>query len=316
MSETKKSMLIFGISSFLGSNIAESFKDDYKVVGTYFNNPVKSPNIMTLKCDITNLALVKGIVNLVKPDIVFYCVGLNDVYECHEDAKLSDSLNTNGVFNVVSSLDSFNSKFIFFSSAQVFSGSDSIHIEEDSPIPSTTYGSSLSSSEFYIQKSYLNYLIFRLPKVYGLSASTKLNFFEKLQYAFFNREDIKCSTNSLSTYISIYDLIDSIRESFNQNLANLTLHLSGNELATEEYFSKVYKDVFNESGNFVSPSHKNFPVIISTNSLNLRNGKYVFVLNSDKAQKLINLKLKTIKESLVDYKKSLSKEKKVQLKLI
>ena len=36
----KKTILIFGISSFLGSSLADILKEKYRVVGTYYNTPV------------------------------------------------------------------------------------------------------------------------------------------------------------------------------------------------------------------------------------------------------------------------------------
>ena len=48
----KKTILIFGLSSFLGSNLADFFKKDYRIVGTYNKNTVKIPGILTIPCDV------------------------------------------------------------------------------------------------------------------------------------------------------------------------------------------------------------------------------------------------------------------------
>ena len=151
----KKTVLIFGVSSFIGSNIAESFCSDYRVVGTYFNSKVINKNFFTIKCDISNPSLVKGIINLAKPDIVIYCVGEKDIEICHNNQQRSDALNANGIFNVVNSLDAFNAKFFFFSSAMIYSGADKEHTEEDSPSNGTS--SSSDTTKFSIDAvSHLN----------------------------------------------------------------------------------------------------------------------------------------------------------------
>jgi len=38
-----KTILIFGISSFVGSNLAFFLKEDFRIVGTYKKNYVKKP---------------------------------------------------------------------------------------------------------------------------------------------------------------------------------------------------------------------------------------------------------------------------------
>ena len=67
------------------------------------------------------------------------------------------------------------------SSANVFSGDKDSYSELDIPDPSTTYGKQMASSEFYLQKNCLNYLIFRTCKLYGHSYSLRSeNIFEKI----------------------------------------------------------------------------------------------------------------------------------------
>ena len=48
----KKTVVIIGASSFVGSNIAEAFAKEYRVIGTYFNTPVKIPGVLMIKCDV------------------------------------------------------------------------------------------------------------------------------------------------------------------------------------------------------------------------------------------------------------------------
>ena len=51
-SSSQRVVLIFGISSFVGSNLAEVLKKDFKVIGTYFNNPVSIDGVVTFPCDV------------------------------------------------------------------------------------------------------------------------------------------------------------------------------------------------------------------------------------------------------------------------
>ncbi|PJB53787.1 MAG: hypothetical protein CO099_05215, partial [Bdellovibrio sp. CG_4_9_14_3_um_filter_39_7] len=73
----RKTILIFGVSSFVGSNLAEYLKKDYRVVGTYNKNPVQIPGVLTLPCDVLSKDEVQLILFATKPDITIYAVGLS-----------------------------------------------------------------------------------------------------------------------------------------------------------------------------------------------------------------------------------------------
>src|SRR5690606_28362370 len=152
---TRKTILIFGVSSFVGSNLAEGLKKKYRVIGTYYNNKVEIEDVLTLKCDVHNQEFVRKLVMLFKPDFTIYAVGLSGLQECHDNQKLSDHLNTSAVFNVSKATELYRSRFIYISSGFVFSGDKEILKVSETPRPITVYGNSLASSEFYIQKSCL-----------------------------------------------------------------------------------------------------------------------------------------------------------------
>ena len=120
MSTHKKTILIFGISSFLGSSLAELLKKDFRVVGTYYDTPVNIPGVLTMKCDVNNKDTCQKVVFIFKPDITLYAIGLTDMEACQDFPKVADAINTNGVFNTSMASERYNSKFIYFSSAYIF----------------------------------------------------------------------------------------------------------------------------------------------------------------------------------------------------
>ena len=112
----KKTLFIVGISSFIGSNLAQRLKNKYRIIGTYFNTPVNIPGILTLRCDVHNKDLIQKLVLLFKPDVCVYAVGLTDLNACQEFPKVADALNTAGVFNVAMASERYHAKFVYFSS--------------------------------------------------------------------------------------------------------------------------------------------------------------------------------------------------------
>lgn len=301
----KKTVLIFGISSFIGSNLAESLKDDFKVVGTYFNSKIIHKEIFTIRCDITNSPLVSGIVNLTRPDIVIYCIGEKSLKICHENLQRSDSLNANGVFNILSALDSFNAKFFYFSSALVYSGGDKEHLEENTPISNSVYGGSVASAEFYIEKSYLNYVILRLPVIYGKESNQKnSNLFESIQSKIMNNEKLELSDNVLFGFMNIIDVINVVKNCISNNIANEKINIFSSDLMTEYEFAESIIELYNYKNVDLIKKSTPFPINNNIPNLKLRNEKLCFSLSTVKAQERSLVKIKSIKSGLIDYKNS------------
>ena len=148
--KTTKTILIVGISSFVGSNLAEFFKKDYRVVGTYHKTPVRVSGIHTIPCDVLKKDEVQFALFTFKPDYTIYCVGLTNLAFCHEAPEYADALNTMGLFNISESCMRYKSQLIYISSAFVFGGENKRYLEMDIPDSLTTYGKTKASAEFYI----------------------------------------------------------------------------------------------------------------------------------------------------------------------
>ena len=118
----KKTILIFGMSSFVGSNLAEYLKHDFKVVGTYHKTRVNIPNTLSIPCDVLSKDEVQMAVFSTKADVAIYAVGLPSVAQCTESETLADALNTSGLINVTEMCERYKTKTCFISSSYVFAG--------------------------------------------------------------------------------------------------------------------------------------------------------------------------------------------------
>ncbi|MDA9189748.1 sugar nucleotide-binding protein, partial [bacterium] len=139
MKETK-TVLIFGISSFVGSNLAEFLKDEYRVIGTYFSKPVEIPGVLTVKVDVLNKDQAQLIIQKFRPDYTIYAVGMTSVQDCFENTNESEALNGSGIFNIAEYAQKYKSQLVHISSALVFSGEKESYLEKDNLNPTTDYG--------------------------------------------------------------------------------------------------------------------------------------------------------------------------------
>lgn len=298
----KKVALVFGASSFLGSHICAALKGSCKVVGTYFENRFVEPDMLSFKCDISNYNLVKTIISLTQPDLVFYCVGINDLYECEKKPMQAEALNSAGLFNVIKSVSSSNPVLIHFSSQEIFSGADRLHLDLARPL--SRYGEEILTSENFLRKNFFNHLVLRLPKVYGLSLGERPNLWENLQIAWCDKENRKFTVHSLSYYLPVSRLMEIIKVLIDYNVCNEAINISGTDLMTEYEFAKLASEVTGESNDHILPSSKGFPQLVASQSLQLQGKKRSYRMDSEKLKTLADIELGSIRDELIDYRRA------------
>lgn len=292
----KKTILIFGVSSFTGSNLAEFLKKDFKVVGTYYRNPVSLPGILTMPCDVLTKENVQLVLYTVKPDITLYCVGVNSVIGCAETEGLADALNTSGLFNVTDMCQRYKSQICYISQDFVFSGENKDYVEMDIPDSSTVLGKSKSAGEFFIQKNSLNYMIIRTCHLYGRHINPmKRSFFENLQYNIHSPDPRSLDCYVKQGFMDINYLGLIIKLSIERKAQNRLIHVCSSDIMTRHEFAKTYCDVFKEPSARLTKGRWNFPLT------QLRDGTeefWYYKLECSNLESFLNIHMPSIEESL------------------
>ena len=304
--ETRKTILIFGISSFVGSALAEVFRDKYKVVGTYHKTKVEIPGITIVNCDVLQKDLVQRLVRTYRPDITLYAVGITDLMVCQEFPKLADAVNTAGVFNVSAASERYQSKFIYLSSSFVFSGEDVEFKESDNPTPLNVYGNTKASAEFFIQKSCLNYLIFRCAPIFGHGINKNdPKFIEILEREEFHGRKIPCDNVIETGFLDIFSLASVIDKAIDQKITNKLLQVSSTEIMTHFEFAKLYFSKSRRDESLISQGDWDFP--LSRASSNGGDGSLKFRLNTTNLYTELGIKLPNIEGMIEVYLSKMGK---------
>lgn len=299
----KKTVLIFGISSFLGSNLAQLLEKEFRVVGTYFKTPVNYPGITCYPCDVLKKDSVNNLTAFIQPDYIIYAVGMNSLTECKLNPTIADALNTSGAINVCVSSDRYNAKFIFFSSAYVMSGEDVIYKEHETPFPNSIYGNSLASTEFYVQRSCLNYLILRCSNLYGLSyTNNRPNWFESIQMGYLKNETIQANDMVRGGFLDVQLAGKVLIQLLKLNITNRLLHLSSSNHFSRYEFALKVASLYKKDQSLIQKYSPDFPVsegtIKSANNLQGQKLIYNFKLDISNMENVIAQKMPTIEESL------------------
>lgn len=295
----RKTILIFGITSFVGSNLAEFFKKHYKVVGTYYKSPVTIPGILTIPCDVLVKEEVQLVIYAFKPDVTVYSVGMSSIHECHARQEMADALNTSGLFNVAEYCARYKSKVIYISSSFVFSGDQKNYLEMDIPDSINVYGKTQAAAEFYIQKTSLNYTIFRCCRLYGRSINfLNPSWFENMQRKFKSNSSFDCDDYVSTGFLDIYYLSLIMRMCIDNEVTNRLFQVSSDDICTLYKFAKTYANVFQESGELVSKAKWKFPKSLTHSSSEVMGDEFFFKMDIGNLGGFLNIKMPTIEESL------------------
>ena len=126
-----KKLLITGASGFLGSRIAEFYKEKYLIL---------APSHAEM--DITNEESISRYFKQCKPDLVIHCAAISDTGTCEKNPDLSFTVNVTGSENITKASSLFDVKCILCSSDQVYCNSayENANFETDIVTPHNIYG--------------------------------------------------------------------------------------------------------------------------------------------------------------------------------
>jgi dTDP-4-dehydrorhamnose reductase len=296
--EEEKTILIIGISSFVGSNLAQYLKKYYKIIGTYYQNPVKVDGILTLPMNIKNKDEVRRVLFSFKPDYTIYCAGVNSITECSQNTNRSDSLNTNGLITVSEYCQRYKSQICYLSSCHVFSGEEKKNIEMDIPDSNTSYGKSQAAAEFYIQKTSLNYIIFRACRLYGRSLKmSNPNIFENFQKEFHQGQSVTCDNHVSTGFLDIYYMAAMIKICFEKEVKNRLFQVSTTDIMTPFEFANAYCEVFQQGKANISKGKWKYPLLKGASGVD-GGDKFFLQMDISNLEGFLSIKLPSIEESL------------------
>jgi dTDP-4-dehydrorhamnose reductase len=299
----KQTLLIFGVSSFVGSNLVEMLKDDFRIVGTYHKTPVSIPGVTCIPCDVLKKEYVSNITSRFRPNFTLYAVGMSSLKACQLSLKQSDALNSAGAANCAAAAERYDSKFIYLSSAFVLGGEDTLYREGETPFPNTAYGNSLSSTEFFIQRSCLNYLILRCSDLYGRSYNpAHKNWFEHLQTALAKNEPFIADDTVHTGFLDVQIIAKILKAALSKNATNRLFHVSSKDFLTRYQFARIYARIFKKDEGLIQKGSGLFPV--DKNKKRDEINSFYYRLDTSNIEEYLNTKMLTIEDSLsLSYKR-------------
>jgi len=152
-------VLILGSNGQLGSEIRE-IASNYKKFDCIFKD---FPDL-----DICNFEKLEAFIIDHKINAVINCAAYTAVDKAEEDAEIAESVNSNGVSNLVNVLENINGKLIHISTDYVFDGNHFTPYKESDPVtPIGVYGRTKRSGELAVLNSNIDAIIIRTSWLYS-----------------------------------------------------------------------------------------------------------------------------------------------------
>lgn len=248
-----KRVLIVGASSFIGSNLCVALRAKYRVFGTYSKHKVKVDDAASFHLEIAPHSEMQALVAFLKPDILIYCAGVRDEAQCRKDPMGSLFVNTEAPGIMAAALRPWGGRLIYFSSSKVFSGHRGGYLEEDTPQPASSYGTSKMEAEAVLA-SYSNVFILRLGTIYGIGALGQDSMFNRILSALWSGAPTSLISDEYRSFVAVEDLIRFVEKVLEASNEDEGIYHVGTSVKETYYdFALATAKVFGFSPNALTP---------------------------------------------------------------
>jgi dTDP-4-dehydrorhamnose reductase len=173
----EKVMKVFvtGVGGQLGHDVVkELIKRGYEAVGSDIAAEINTPSGMDyVQMDITDAAVVRHVLNQVKPDAVVHCAAWTavDLAEDDDKVELVRAINAQGTANIASVCKDLDCKMVYISTDYVFDGQGNTPWQPDCVNfkPLNVYGQTKLEGELAVKAMLEKYFIVRIAWVFGLN---------------------------------------------------------------------------------------------------------------------------------------------------
>ena len=245
-------VLVTGSNGFLGSNLINNYKTQYKVIGTSLNSTIFDNKIKFEAGDLTDENFIKNLIMNYKPDVVINTVAnVNlDLCECQESNAYK--INVQTAINISKSLTK-NIHLIHISTDNLFDGKKSFYSENDNPRPLNVYGQTKLLAENECINRHSNTSIIR-TNIFGWSPSNHKNTFAEWVYHNLNNNlSIKMFTDLYFTPIEVNLFAKALEQVLKSKIRGV-FNIAGTERCSKYTFGVEMSKFFGFNQKNIIPS--------------------------------------------------------------
>lgn len=242
-------IIILGSSGIVGTGIKSVFQ--------HKNCDLYCPRHDEL--DITDISLLHLYIKQIKPDIIINCVGYTGIQNNEEYPDRAFQINAIVLKYKSEICNKYKCKLIHISTSGVFDGSsDKIYYKSsDTPDATDIYGISKSTGERIVESYCNDYLIVRIPFIFGSHENSRQNIFDRLIYKLKNNEEILAATDHSESFSYNKDIGKMLYELIKNDKPNGIYHIANSGIWS---FYDVMRDIQQnlDKGNVVPTTNNTF----------------------------------------------------------
>lgn len=201
--------MITGSTGFLGSRLADYYKDQYELL---------LPTHEAL--NVSREEAVKAYIEEHQPDFVIHCAALSNTWYCQQHPEESHRVNVQGTVKLAKACKSTGAKLIFMSSDQVYNGTPLLGPLKEHEVlqPVNVYGQHKLEAEQRALRNYPNAVGLRLTWMYDVpNSSMKLNsnIMVNLQKAYNEGTTLKAATHEFRGVTNVWEVVKFMQQALN-----------------------------------------------------------------------------------------------------
>ncbi|WP_448597274.1 SDR family oxidoreductase [Thermoleptolyngbya sp.] len=245
-----KTLLITGISGFLGWHLYQATRASWTVYGTYQTRPVSFADANVRSLDLTDFAALKQAFADIRPDAVIHTAALSQPNVCQTQPDLSRRINVLASLDLAGLCADAGIPFVFTSTDLVFDGHHAPYREADPVCPVSLYGEQKAEAEAGILSRYPNAAVCRMPLMFG-HAPTAPSFLQPFLQKLRDGETLRLFTDEFRTPISGRDAAKGLLLAL-EKVQGL-VHLGGPERLSRYDFGLLMARAFDLSTDAICP---------------------------------------------------------------
>ena len=179
---------------------------------------------------------IKRLMTVLKPNVIIYAAGINDMLECHLKPKLADMIHSLGPVFFSAAAETVPHRYIYLSTSYVYDGRKGSYVETDVAFTETTLGRSKMAGENYIRGKSPTYTVFRLSPVVGLGSVFHPSFVDRMRNDLAIGKRHEMPENEHHSFLFIDTLLEAVEWAIQHESRNETYNLGGlTKLSTYEF---------------------------------------------------------------------------------